>query len=204
MLDSIKKELFEKVAFANMDSLYGTALRMTRNTKDAEDLVQETYLKAYRFFDQFEQGTNFKAWIFKILVNSFINTYRKKARTPFLVDYQQVDLKTDPIEDFNDSEKECSEFNDVDYKDMFDDEVQKSLFKLPDEFRIVVLLADIELMSYQQIAEIISRPIGTVMSRLFRARRMLQKQLARYARREGYISEREPNSKHRRLMASLP
>lgn len=189
MADDVKKtQDFEAIAFQYMDSLYSTALRFTRNTEEAEDLVQDTYLRAFRFFDKFQEGTNFKAWIFKILTNTFINKYRKKARTPQQVQLDKVayGLENDePVE----SVGEWHGFDESKYEELFDDDITAALSQLSEEFRMVVLLADIEGFSYKEIAEIIGRPSGTVMSRLFRGRRMLQRILEKYARREGYISQ---------------
>jgi len=179
---------FEDIAFQYMDSLYSTALRFTRNTEEAEDLVQDTYLRAYRFFDKFQTGTNFKAWIFKILTNTFINKYRKKARTPQQV---QLDKVAYGLENEEPPERvaEWSGYDEEKYGELFDDDITVALSQLSEEFRMVVLLADIEGFSYKEIAEIIGRPSGTVMSRLFRGRRMLQRILEKYARREGYIRQ---------------
>ncbi|MBN1482709.1 sigma-70 family RNA polymerase sigma factor [candidate division KSB1 bacterium] len=183
-----KTKDFEAIAFQFMDSLYSTALRFTRNTEEAEDLVQDTYLRAYRFFDKFQEGTNFKAWIFKILTNTFINKYRKKARTPQQV---QLDKVAYGLENEEPPEHvgEWTGFDESKYDELFDDDITSALSQLSEEFRMVVLLADIEGFSYKEIAEIIGRPSGTVMSRLFRGRRMLQRILDKYARREGYISQ---------------
>ncbi|MDZ7721591.1 MAG: sigma-70 family RNA polymerase sigma factor [candidate division KSB1 bacterium] len=185
-----QKQAFEEIAFEHMDSLYSTALRYTHNTQEAEDLVQDTYLRAYRFFDKFEKGTNFKAWIFKILTNTFINRYRKKVRTPQQVQLEKVEYG---LEDKNsDADEDVGEWDDFDkdkYKELFDDEITSALSQLSDDFRMVVLLADVEGFSYKEIAEIIDRPSGTVMSRLFRGRRMLQRILEKYAQREGYVKE---------------
>ena len=186
--DEQAKSGFEDIAFQYMDSLYSTALRFTRNTEEAEDLVQDTYLRAYRFFDKFQTGTNFKAWIFKILTNTFINKYRKKARTPQQV---QLDKVAYGLENEESPERvaEWSGYDEEKYKELFDDDITVALSQLSEEFRMVVLLADIEGFSYKEIAEIIGRPSGTVMSRLFRGRRMLQRILEKYARREGYIKQ---------------
>lgn len=189
MAENIQKTKdFEAIAFQYMDSLYSTALRFTRNTEEAEDLVQDTYLRAYRFFDKFQEGTNFKAWIFKILTNTFINKYRKKARTPQQV---QLDKVAYGLENEEPPERvgEWTGFDESKYDELFDDDITAALSQLSEEFRMVVLLADIEGFSYKEIAEIIGRPSGTVMSRLFRGRRMLQRILDKYARREGYISQ---------------
>jgi len=181
-----QKKRFEEIAFEFMDSLYSTALRMTRNTAEAEDLVQDTYLRAYRFFGKFEEGTNFKAWIFKILTNTFINKYRKKIRTPQQVQLDKVEFGLES-EDEQKALKEWEGFNESNYEELFDDDIKAALAQLSDEFRMVILLADVEGFAYKEIADIIDRPIGTVMSRLFRGRRMLQKVLEKYARNEGYI-----------------
>jgi RNA polymerase sigma-70 factor (ECF subfamily) len=183
-----KKDKFENVAFEFMDSLYSTALRMTRNTEEAEDLVQDTYLRAYRFFDKFEEGTNFKAWIFKILTNTFINKYRKKVRTPQKVHLDKVEYGLE-AEDETKKQGEWGGFEEEKYEGMFDDDITSALSQLSEDFRIVILLADIENFSYKEIAEIIERPIGTVMSRLFRGRKILQKILMTYAEKEGYIKK---------------
>lgn len=185
-----QKKRFEDIAFTYMDSLYSTALRMTRNTAEAEDLVQDTYLRAYRFFNKFEEGTNFKAWIFKILTNTFINKYRKKIRTPQQVQLDKVEFGLES-EDDQKSLKEWGGFDEANYEELFDDDIKAALAQLSDEFRMVILLADVEGFAYKEIADIINRPIGTVMSRLFRGRRMLQKVLEKYARNEGYIGAKK-------------
>lgn len=182
-------QAFEEIAFEHMDSLYSTALRYTHNTQEAEDLVQDTYLRAYRFYDKFEQGTNFKAWIFKILTNTFINRYRKKVRTPQKVQLEKVEFGLEDKDAETDNNFDWEEFDKDRYKELFDDEITSALSQLSDEFRMVVLLADVEGFSYKEIAEIIDRPSGTVMSRLFRGRRMLQRILEKYAQREGYVKE---------------
>jgi len=189
MVENIQRTKdFEAIAFQHMDSLYSTALRFTRNTEEAEDLVQDTYLRAFRFFDKFQEGTNFKAWIFKILTNTFINKYRKKVRTPQQV---QLDKVAYGLENDEPPEQvgEWDGYDESKYDELFDDDITAALSQLSDEFRMVVLLADIEGFSYKEIAEIIDRPSGTVMSRLFRGRRMLQRILDKYARREGYITQ---------------
>jgi RNA polymerase sigma-70 factor (ECF subfamily) len=182
------KKRFEEIAFEHMDSLYSTALRMTRNAEEAEDLVQDTYLRSYRFFDKFEEGTNFKAWIFKILTNTFINKYRKKVRTPQSVQLDKVEFGLESDDDSK-AEGEWEGFDEARYEGLFDDEVKAAMAQLSEEFRIVIILADIEGFSYKEIADMIDRPIGTVMSRLFRGRRILQRVLEKYAHREGYIKK---------------
>jgi len=171
-----------------MDSLYSTALRMTRNAEEAEDLVQDTYFRAFRFFDKFEAGTNFKAWIFKILTNTFINKYRKKSRAPQQVQLDKVAFGLENKSRPHQSLK-WDENKDANFEEFFDDDIRSALSELSHDFRLVILLADIEGFSYKEIADIIERPIGTVMSRLFRGRKILQKILEPYARREGYIRD---------------
>lgn len=187
MTSEDQKLIFEGIAFEYMDSLYSTALRLTRNTEEAEDLIQDTYLRAYRFFDKFQQGTNFKAWIFKILTNTFINKYRKKVRTPQQVQLEKVEFGLE-----SSAPKEGTDWDGYDennYAELFDDDIKSALSQLSEDFRMVILLADVENFSYKEIATIIDRPIGTVMSRLFRGRKMLQKVLEQYATDEGYIKK---------------
>ena len=184
-----KTESFEKLSLQYMDMLYSTALKMTRNIEEAEDLVQDTYLRAYRFFDKFEQGTNFKAWIFRILTNTFINNYRKKARTPRPVELDKVSFfLEDEDEPFQEPEG-LNAYEEEAYGELFDDEINHALDRLSAEFRQIIILADVEGLSYKEIAEKADIPIGTVMSRLFRGRRMLQRSLFHYARRQGYVGD---------------
>ena len=169
----------------NINGLFSLALRMSRNQLDAEDLVQETALKAFRYFDRFDRGTNFRAWIYRILTNNFINNYRKNKRTPAQVDVDDVSFKLgnsgagfwDRLNDRNNGYK---------YEDIFDDEINHAIDRLPEEYRIAVLLSDVEGLSYKEIAEVIDCPIGTVMSRLHRGRKMLQKSLLKYAKANGF------------------
>lgn len=183
-----KRKAFEKLAFEHMDALYSTALRMTRNELDAEDLVQDVYLRAFRFFDKFEQGTNFKAWIFKILTNSFINRYRQRVREPRKVDFEKVEFFYGDESKSRD-EKFETHYDEKLYRELFEDDIRDALDKLSYDFRTVVVLCDVEGFSYKEIADIIGKPIGTVMSRLSRARQQLQKHLAEFAKREGYIKK---------------
>ena len=163
----VRREKFEDLAYPHMDALYNAALRLTRNALDAEDLVQEVFLRAYRFFHQFEAGTNFKAWIFKILTNTFINHYRKKARTP-----QQVEL--DKIQPFypaaRDEQSEAAVTGDLaSYHKFFGDEINQALQQLSEDFRLVVILSDLEEFSYKEIAAMLDIPLGTLMTLMSRA-----------------------------------
>jgi RNA polymerase sigma-70 factor (ECF subfamily) len=175
---------FEATALPFLDQLYSAALRMTRNPADAEDLVQETFVKAFAAFHQFEEGTNLKAWLYRILTNTYINIYRKKQRQP------QQSL-TDEIDDWSlakaaehtSSGLRSAETEALDH--LPDSAVKDALAALPDDFRMAVYLADVEGFSYKEIAEIMGTPIGTVMSRLHRGRKALQKQLWEYAKDRG-------------------
>ena len=167
----------------HMSALYNFAVRMCRDSDDAADLVQETYLKAYRFFDSFERGTNCKAWLFRILKNSYINRYRKTSKSPDVVDYDTVE---DFYETIRDSSVASSTFDEQVFSQALDDEVAKSIAELPEEFRTVIILCDIEEFTYEEIAEFVDCPIGTVRSRLHRARKMLAVKLHTYARKRGY------------------
>ena len=168
---------FEDEALAFADALYGTALRMTRNPADAEDLVQETFLRAFRAWDRFEPGTNLKAWLFKIMTNLFISSYRARRREPITVstdDTEEFDLYRNLV-DQNGHVGRSAESIVIDR--LVDDDVKDALTNLPENFRIPVLLADVEGFSYREIADMVGVPIGTVMSRLHRGRKALQKAL---------------------------
>ena len=180
---------FQALAFVHVDSLYNTALRMTKNALDAEDLLQDVYLRAFRFFHRFEKGTNFKAWIFKILTNTYINQYRKKINKPYHVDLEKIKYNYDIKEAT--AQTSAQESERLDYETLFDDEIKNALQQIPDEFRVVVLLADVESFSYKEVAKIIGCPIGTVMSRLSRGRKQLQNYLREYARKGGFINKIE-------------
>ncbi len=179
---------FDILLRENINGMFSLALRMTRNQLDAEDLVQDTSLKAFRYFHKFDQGTNFRAWIYRILTNNFINFYRKNQKQPAQIEIENVSFKLkqegagfwNRLNDRN---------NGFDYDDLFDDEINAAIDKLPEEYRIVLLLADVEGLSYKEISEVIEHPLGTVMSRLHRGRKMLQRSLRRYAEENGYKVE---------------
>lgn len=178
---------FEREAVIHLDALMRTARRMTKTESDAEDLVQETMLKAYRFFDKFEEGTNCKAWLFKIMTNIFINNYRSQSKAPPSIAVDDLDdgflygqLAKNP--DLNNPEKEF-------FAKIFDDDVRAAVNDLPEDFRLVVMLSFLEGFAYQEIADITGLQIGTVKSRLHRGRKLLQKSLLDYALRHGYIKE---------------
>ena len=176
---------FEAITLEHFDALYNTAVRLTRSTSEAQDLVQETYLKAYRFFHRFEPGTNIKAWLFTILRNTYINTYRRIVRQQHQVDFEQISpFYADPA-----APSEWQDRGSVEemLRHVVQDDVKRALDDLPEEYRVVVLLADLEDFSYKEIATIIDCPVGTVMSRLFRGRRLLRKNLEEFAKKSGYI-----------------
>lgn len=187
MPDGDKRKSFEREALPHMDALYRTALRMTKNENDAEDLVQEAFTKAYRFWDKFEPGSNCRAWLFKIMTNIFINEYRSKSRAPVSVNVDDIDdnflygqlAQTGPEDN---PERQL-------FAKIFDDDVKKAIEDLPDDFRMVVVLSFLEGFSYQEIAEIADLQLGTVKSRLHRGRKLLQRKLYDYAVRNGYIKE---------------
>jgi len=183
---------FSELAMEYMPSLYTAALRMTRNPSDAEDLVQETYLKAYRAFNSFSEGTNLKAWLYRILTNTYINAYRAKKRRP-----EESDI--DDLENFYLYRRlgglegaAAGRSAEDEVLDRFTEtEVKDAIEALPEQFRMAVLLSDVEGFSYKEIAAILDVPIGTVMSRLHRGRRALQKRLYEFGRQRGLVAERE-------------
>ena len=183
---------FEAEVLPFMDSLYSTAYRMSRNRQDAEDLLQETYLRAYKYYDKFQEGTNFKAWLFKILKNTFINRYRKRQRQPLKNSFDEIEdafelkLLESPLTARGATPEEEL------MVDALDQDVQKALEALPEDYRTAVELADLQGLSYREIADQLEIPLGTVMSRLYRGRRKLEAVLLQYAREHGYIRSRAP------------
>ena len=184
--DAALRARFERDVVPMLPNLYSAGLRLTRNPSDAEDLVQETYLRAYRGFARFEEGTNLRAWMYRILTNTFINSYRKKQREP-------VTVQDDEIEDWylfdrlGASGVEASAESEV-LDRLPDEEVQRALEALPEGFRMAVLLADVEGFSYKEVAAILGVPIGTVMSRLHRGRKALQKALWETVQERGLVA----------------
>jgi RNA polymerase sigma-70 factor (ECF subfamily) len=179
---------FTEMAMEYMPALYSSALRMTRKPADAEDLVQETYLKAYRGFGSYTEGTNLKAWLYRILTNTYINNYRAAQRRPEISDVEDVeDLYL--YRHLGGGDASLGRSAEDEALDRFtDDEVKAALESLPDTFRMAVLLADVEGFSYKEIAEITDVPIGTVMSRIHRGRRALQKALLEFAEARGLVA----------------
>jgi RNA polymerase sigma-70 factor, ECF subfamily len=182
------RALFAEQALPYAGSLYSTALRMTRNEADAEDLVQETYLKAYRSFHTFEEGTNLRAWLFRILTNTYINSYRAKQRRPQETDLDEVEdlylyRRMGALEQALASRSAEDELMDV----FTDDEVKTALEELPEAYRLAVVLADVEGFSYKEIADMLDIPIGTVMSRLHRGRKAMHKMLFEFAAERGLV-----------------
>ena len=181
-----KYQIFDTEFMPHIDSMYNFAYRLTMDEDEAKDLVQDTYLKAFRFISSFQRGTNAKAWLFRILKNSFINDYRKKSKEPVKLDYQEV-------ETFYNSDEADSDIT-IDLRvetvqDMIGDEIANALNSLAVDFKAVIILCDIEGFTYEEMAKILDIPIGTVRSRLHRARNLLKEKLKDYARSMGYKSE---------------
>jgi len=184
------KREFEQLALAHLDPLFSAALRLTKNERDAEDLVQDTCMRAYRFFDKFERGTNIRAWLFKILTNTFINRYRRRVKEKSVTEGAEREAVHEQF-----ISRDASDFAANPEEYFFDrllsDDVLKAIDQLPIDFRMVVILADLQEFSYKEIAEILECPVGTVMSRLFRGRKLLQKALRDYAAGVGVTSPDE-------------
>lgn len=176
---------FERDALQYMNQLYAAAMRYTKNPEDAQDLVQDTYIKAYNSFHQFEPGTNLKAWLYRVLTTTFINTYRKDQRRPQTSDSELEDWQIAEASSHTSDQGKSTE--DVVLENLPDSDIKNALAEIPEEFRMAVYLADVEGFSYKEIAEIVGVPAGTVMSRLHRGRKQLREKLADYARERGYV-----------------
>jgi len=178
-----KQEIFDREFLPHIHAMYNFGYRLTLDRDDAKDLVQDTYFKAFRFIESFQKGTNAKAWLFRILKNSFINDYRKKTKEPGKVDYQEVETYYNS-EDVN---RQITPDLRVDaLKDMIGDEISNALNELDVDFRTVIILCDLEGFKYEEMAKILDIPIGTVRSRLHRARQLLKEKLSQYAKSMGY------------------
>ena len=191
MPELTKKEIrkqsdFNEEIIPHLDALYNFGLRLTSDPNDAEDLVQDTIVKAYRFFSSYEKGTNAKAWLFRILKNSYINNYRKKSKKPQEVDYDEVATFYETIRA---ERTETSDLEDKMFRELIDDELSQALDNIPEDFRTVVLLCDVEDFTYEEIANMLDVPIGTIRSRLHRGRNLLKAELMDYASKRGYASD---------------
>jgi RNA polymerase sigma-70 factor (ECF subfamily) len=189
-----KRSEFERQALVHTDALYGAAYRLTRNARDAEDLVQDSLLRAYRFWDSFEQDSNCKAWLLRIVTNTFINEYQRKKRSREVLDAASAEQDaTDGVLVHAESkERQTPERTLLDRS--VSDDVQRALESLPDDFRTAVVLCDVQGLSYKEIADIMQTPVGTVMSRLFRGRKLLAAALRDFALAEGYVQRDQPST----------
>jgi RNA polymerase sigma-70 factor (ECF subfamily) len=189
-----KRAEFERQALVHTDSLYGAAYRLTRNARDAEDLVQDSLLRAYRFWDSFEQDSNCKAWLLRIVTNTFINEYQRKKRSREVLDAAtaEQDATDGVLVQASASDRQSPEK--VLLERSVSDDVQRALDNLPDDFRTAVVLCDVQGLSYKEIADIMQTPVGTVMSRLFRGRKLLAAALREFALAEGYVREEPTKS----------
>lgn len=185
-------KVFDQELLPHIDALKTFAFHLTYNDQDADDLVQETYMKAHRFIDKYIEGTNAKAWLFKILKNAYINQYRKRSKQPTKVDFEDIvnyhDSDDNNLSGYLDLREEI-------FQNLIGDEVTNAINSLPIDFRTVVLLCDVEGFTYEEISKIIDVPIGTVRSRLFRARNMLKEKLSEYAIKMGYEDKRGERKK---------
>jgi RNA polymerase sigma-70 factor (ECF subfamily) len=183
----IKKQSdFNEEMLPHLDALYNFALRLAAEPNDAEDLVQDTIVKAYRFFSSYEKGTNAKAWLFRILKNSYINNYRKQSKRPSEVDFDEV---SSFYESIRAERTETSDLEEKMFSELIDDDLTKALNRLPEDFRTVVLLCDVEGFTYEEIANMLDVPIGTIRSRLHRGRNLLKVELMDYARKRGFTPD---------------
>jgi RNA polymerase sigma-70 factor (ECF subfamily) len=183
-----RSEDFEALVLEHLDMLYAVALRLTRNAADAQDLTQNTVVKALRFHSKFEKGTYIKAWLLTILRNTFINEYRRKARRPTFVELSGAEPAQDNSPD-PEIRYEPAERNSLELLELLEDEVKQAVESLPDDFRQAVVMADLEDMSYKEIAQAMQCPLGTVMSRLYRGRKLLREKLFEYARERRLVTQ---------------
>ncbi len=181
-----KQKDFNEEIIPHLDALYNFGLRLTSDPNDTEDLFQDTIVKAYRFFSSYEKGTNAKAWLFRILKNSYINNYRKKSKKPQEVDYDEVSMFYETIRA---ERTETSDLEDKMFRELIDDDLSRALDKIPEDFRTVVLLCDVEDFTYEEIANMLDVPIGTIRSRLHRGRNLLKAELMDYAAKRGYVGD---------------
>lgn len=181
--ESKKQREFQVEMLPHLDALFHFAMRLTTDPVDAEDLVQDTMVKAFRFFSSYEKGTNAKAWLFRILKNSYINQYRRKSKRPSEVDYDEVSTYYETVRA---DQTDTSDLQDRLYREMLDDTVTRALESLPEDFRSVVMLCDVDGYTYEEIANMLDVPIGTIRSRLHRGRNLLRAALSEYAGRRGY------------------
>ncbi len=177
---------FETLAVPHKDALYNFALKMTNDTDEADDLLQETFLKAFKYFDKFERGTNCKAWLYSIMRNTYINEYRRIQKSPSRVDYDDIQ---NFYENIKESEVDYGHIVEDAFSNTLNDEVTEALSDLPKDFQTIILLSDVEGFTYEEIADFLSCPIGTVRSRLHRARKMLYSKLYDYAKNTGYVEK---------------
>jgi RNA polymerase sigma-70 factor, ECF subfamily len=183
---------FQKVIMPHVDALFNYAMRITGDSDDADDLVQETLLKAFRFFNKFEKGTNAKAWLYRILKNSYINDYRRQVKEPTKVDYEDVQ---NFYENIKSSDVQTQHYEEDSFSNSMDDNISSAIAKLPEDFRTVIILSDIEGYTYEEVADFVDCPVGTVRSRLHRARKMLYSQLYDYASNKGFVDKKKVTSK---------
>ncbi len=188
---SIRKEraAFEGAVLPHLNALYGSAFRLTRNAGDAEDLVQDALLRAYRFWGSFHEGSNCKAWLFKILTNTFINSYQRKKRSKEILSAAIIQQETTDGTLIQTKARSHQSPAEILLKNSMSEDVERALAAIPGDFRVAVLLCDVEGFSYKEIAEILECPVGTVMSRLYRGRKLLQSELRDFAKRQGILKE---------------
>jgi RNA polymerase sigma-70 factor (ECF subfamily) len=188
---------FERDALIFTDQLYSAALRYTKNPEDARDLVQDTYLKAFTSFHQFEEGTNLRAWLYRVLTTTFINSYRKKQRQPLLSNNEIEDWQVAKAQSHTSDQGKSAEVEALEA--LPDSDIKRALQELPEEFRMVVYFADVEGFAYKEIAEILGVPAGTVMSRLHRGRKQLREKLTDYARELGYETDAKKGTSAKKI-----